>query len=564
MRNRINDLGGGMRLIAPPTEADIADAADEVRAELQQMPPSTLFRHDVTVAEALVLDDAALLRLDADGEERVITHVSIIPLARDIQPRLVTERLPQAALPQVGTGFNQPIGPRLDQLPSVLQPHRLTRRGQFAPLPRVQQQLPQGALVNEPPRSGERAMVWPRPQLDPQPTLNGRILRGESEERNREVRAQRIRHQGSTYFITGFTLSEEIEERHKVTFNKRRNYFIAFKYRVGYRAGLRFPFEVAFDTESGFRTNPDTGRWGPSFTQLDIAAVGVDGDARGIYAAAGMDPELVAGDRELTFGVWAWCQLQVRLPVVKTVRVNCPSITVPRPGRCPNWACADFTPPIGRDQRLAAPRIPANVSGLQINAWIARAGVEPGVNIYARNAQFSLLAAPTGNARFMAEPNRAQSCERTNGTAMRFNELRADGACRIVFDGRSQQLNTGSSEAAMRLNLDVAGASIPAVRLSEPRYSFTMEFVPVLELFAELDVAVASWRVDANAPSPCGPIRSRMRWSASRPRLNQAERSRDASTTSSLSFRSRRWLSSLRRWAALAAPRTIHTPVLIG
>jgi hypothetical protein len=340
------------------------------------------------------------------------------------------------------------------------------------------------------------------PQLDPQPTLNGRILRGESEERNREVRAQRIRHQGSTYFITGFTLSEEIEERHKVTFNKRRNYFIAFKYRVGYRAGLRFPFEVAFDTESGFRTNPDTGRWGPSFTQLDIGAVGVDGDARGIYAAAGMDPELVAGDRELTFGVWAWCQLQVRLPVVKTVRVNCPSITVPRPGRCPNWACADFTPPIGRDQRLAAPRIPANVSGLQINAWIARAGVEPGVNIYARNAQFSLLAAPTGNARFMAEPNRAQSCERTNGTAMRFNELRADGACRIVFDGRSQQLNTGSSEAAMRLNLDVAGASIPAVRLSEPRYSFTMEFVPVLELFAELDVAVASWRVDKEIEIP--------------------------------------------------------------
>ena len=36
---------------------------------------------------------------------------------------------------------------------------------------------------------------------------------------------------------------------------------------------------------------------------------------------------------------------------------------------------------------------------------------------------------------------------------------------------------------------------MPGVILSEPEYRFTMEFVPVLELFAELDLAFASWRV---------------------------------------------------------------------
>lgn len=36
----------------------------------------------------------------------------------------------------------------------------------------------------------------------------------------------------------------------------------------------------------------------------------------------------------------------------------------------------------------------------------------------------------------------------------------------------------------------------PGVVLSEPEYRFTMEFVPVLELFAVVDIAVAKWRFD--------------------------------------------------------------------
>lgn len=511
MRNRVTNLQNGVQLIAPPTAEDIAEAAEEVRAELRQMSPASRFRHDVTAGEALELDDAELLRLDADGDERVITHLSIIPLAREVQAGSVSARLPEAALPQAGEGFNQPIGPRVRQMPGALQPHTLTRQGQLQPRQPVQRRLPQGALVRES-RSGERAMQMPQRQLTTPLRVNPGVLTGNAEPERRELQSQRIRHADSAYFITGFTLSEDIEERHKVTFNRRRNYFVAFKYRVGYRAGLRFPFSVGFETETAYRTDADTGRWEPVFTQLDISAEGVDGDARGVYAAAGIPSNLIAGDREFTFGVWAWCQLQVRLPVIKTVRVNCPSISVPREGRCPNWACADFTPPLGREQRLASPRIPADVSGLQINAWVARAGVEPGVNIYARNARFSLRAEPLGNAEFMSEANRAQSCERTNGRMMLGNELLSDGSCRIVFDGRSQRLQSGASEPSMRLSLDVTDASIPALRLSEPRYEFTMAFVPVLELFAEVDLAVASWRVDKEIEIPGLTIRREFRF----------------------------------------------------
>ncbi len=513
MQHRITTLQGGAQLIAPPTAADITAAAEEVRAELRQMPVGALYRHDVTVGEALRLSDAELLRLDADGEERVITHLTIIPLAREIQPAGVTSRLPEAALPQAGEGFDRAIGPRIRELPSVLQPHALTRQGQTQPRRPVQRRLPQNALRQgeETGRvSGERAMQLPPRQLETPLRVNPGLLRGERE--RRELQSQRITHEDSAYFITGFTLTEEIEERHKVTFNKRRNYFVAFKYRVGYRAGLRFPFSVSYETQAAFRTDADTGRWEPVYAQMDISAEGAPGNSRTAYAEAGMPAELIAGNREFTFGVWAWCQLQVRLPVVKTVRVNCPSISVPRQGRCPNWACADFTPPLGREARLASPRIPADVSGLQINAWVARAGVEPGVNVYARNARFSLRAEPLGDASFSAQPNRAQSCEWTNGRAMRGNELLSDGSCRIVFDGRSQRQYGSGSDPVMRFQLDVSDADIPGLRLSDPRYEFTMVFVPVLELFAEIDVAVASWRVDREIEIPGLSIRRDFRF----------------------------------------------------
>lgn len=487
---------GGARLLLPPSEADIAAEADAIRAELRQRPSGEIFRHGVSIREALRLPDDELIRLDANGETRVINHVSIIPLARGVEPpENLDRRLPDAALPPSEGGFNQPFGPRVRQLPPGLAPYIRTRDGarpDFSP----QLRLPPGGLQRATPRQ-------PNPDLQIQglQAPPGGFRRGVDTDillERREFRTQRITQSRRFTFVTGFTLTDEIEERHKVTFNKRRNYFIAFKYRVGYRAGLRFPFHVDVSSSARYRTDVETGDWEGHSLDYEIAVTGAPGDQRGVYADAGMARDLIFDDREMTFGVWAWCQLQVRLPVIKTVRINCPSINVPRQGRCPNWACSDFTPPIGGSRRIADPRLPARITGLQINAWVARAGVEPGVNIYANRPTLTLRAEPEGGARF--EPGRGQRnhCTRLERWLGEANEL--DGsACLFRFDrvdeeGAARLLGTFVTQDRPR--------ALPGLVLSDPVYRFEMEFVPVLELFAELDVAVADWRVDKDIEIP--------------------------------------------------------------
>ena len=495
-RPRLGVGPGGSRLLLPPSEADIAAEAESIRGDLRRRPSGAIFRHGVTVRQALGLPDDELIRLDADGETRVINHVSIIPLARSVEPPdTLRRRLPDAALPDAQGGFNEPFGPRIDRLPPGLAPYVRTRDGarpNFSP----QLQLPPGGLELAPQRQPDPDLQIQGLQPPPggfRPDVDTNVLLG-----RQEYRVQRINQSRRFTFVTGFTLTDEIEERHKVTFNKRRNFFIAFKYRVGYRAGLRFPFHVDVASSAVYRTDLETGRWQGRWLDYEIAVTGADGDERGVYARSGMPRDLIFDDREFTFGVWAWCQLQVRLPVIKTVRVNCPSISVPPEGRCPNWACADFTPPLGGSRRIADPRIPARVSGLQINAWVARAGVEPGVNIYASDAALMLRAAPDGGARFESGPGQRTHCERLPGWLGESNRL--DGAvCRLSFDREGGE---DASTLSGSFRTDDRPRAIPGLFLRDPVYSFEMEFVPVLELFAELDVAVASWRVDKEIEIP--------------------------------------------------------------
>ena len=495
-RPRLGVGPGGSRLMLPPSETDIAAEAESLRSELRRRPSGEIFRHGVTVRQALRLPDAALIRLDADGETRVINHVSIIPLARGVEPPdNLSRRLPDAALPNPQGGFNEPFGPRIDQLPPGLAPYVRTRNGarpNFTP----QLQLPRGGLDLATPRQPDPDFQIQGLQPPPggfRPDVDTDVLL-----ERREYQVQRINQSRRFTFVTGFTLTDEIEERHKVTFNKRRNFFIAFKYRVGYRAGLRFPFHVDVESSAVYRTDVDTGRWEGRWLDYEVAVAGAPGNRRGVYADAGMARDLIFDDREMTFGVWAWCQLQVRLPVIKTVRVNCPSISVPRQGRCPNWACSDFKPPIGGRQRIADPRIPARVSGLQINAWVARAGVEPGVNIYANRPTLTLRAAPEGGARFERGRGQREHCTRLNGWLGEVNELDGE-TCLLTFD-RVDDDGMARLTGTFRTK-DYARAA-PGLILSDPVYSFEMQFVPVLELFAELDVAVASWRVDKEIEIP--------------------------------------------------------------
>ncbi|MBI1233904.1 MAG: hypothetical protein GC208_05315 [Alphaproteobacteria bacterium] len=499
LQRQSREVQGGTRLLLPPTRDDVTAEAAEIRAELARMNPDAEFRRGITVREAQGLGDGQLIRLDANGDERVITHVSIIPLApRTAVLRPFDRQLDDAALGR-GFGLDQPIGPRLRAMPPALAPYSLTQRslrpdrqirtvppGQLQRLPEVEERDGGGA--------GSTTLRTIGP-INPR-TLTTRRLPGTAPREREPINRQRISHSANYYFITGFTLSDRIEERYRHTFNRRKNYYVGFEYSIGYAAGLRFPFRVEVESDAFFRQDPQTQRWNASSFQFQVNAEARQNTLEGgsIYRAAGMPEDLILGDREFTFGVWAGCQFQARVPVVKTIRINCPSIDVPRAGTCPDWACADFTPPIGRRTLIAQPRLPADVTRLQIDAWIVRAGIEPGVNVYAANAEFSLRAtADDGQFTAPGSASTATECApQTNGDPRRSNIRLASGDCRLVFS----RPYDAARPMAFQLDLGEAGSSrLPGVTLSDPEYRFTMEFVPVLELFAELDLAFARWRV---------------------------------------------------------------------
>ena len=498
LEKRMPAIDAQTRLILPPTRDDIAQEAAAIRSELAGLSPSAAFRKGATVGEALKLDDEALIRLDANGDERVITFVSIIPLS----DRSVPVGAPGGGFDarDLGRGFtlNQSIGGAISVLPPALTPFVKTR-GSFFPDRKVRT-APSGELSilggTERQATGGSTIGVLKPSL-PAAAMIGRLPGAQPEEED-PVRSQRISQSADVYFITGFTLTDRIEERYKHTFNKKRNYYIAFEYSIGYRAGLRFPFRVNVESEAFFRENPQSRAWDASSFQFRVNAEGRQETLTGgsIYRAAGMPEDMIFEDREFTFGVWAGCQLQLRVPIIKTVRINCPSVDVPRAGTCPDWACADFVPPIGGRRLIADPRLPADITRLQLNAWIARAGIEPGVNIYAANAEFSLKAEPQGGSFSAAgaDPSNATACAPvTRGDPRRANALLPDGDCRLVFDRRYD------AARPMVFQLDVTGPGdgyAPGVVLSDPEYRFTMEFVPVLELFAVVDIAVAKWRFD--------------------------------------------------------------------
>lgn len=498
LRTRVQTVEGGARLLLPPTEADIAEAAEEVRSELRAMNRQAEFRHGVSVAQALALPDAELIALDMDGEERIISHVSIIPLAP--RANLAISGAPDLTAPPAppadfGRGFtlDRAIGPRLQAIPSTLAPFVLSR-ADLMPNPRIRT-APPSALTLQPDAAGSSGGMAMQavPRFEALQMAPGLArLPGTAPEPREPVRRTSVTQTADHYFITGFTLGDQIEERYKHTFNRRKNYFVAFQYSVGYRAGLRFPFHVRTRSDTFFSEDPATRRWRATESTVRISAAGrqttVDGGS--IYQASGMPRELWFDDREFTIGVWAGCQLQIRAPIVKTVRINCPSVSIPRAGSCPNWACADFDPPIGRRTLLASPRLPADVTGLQLNAWIARAGVEPGVNVYAADARF-LLDAEARGSRFVTDPGQSYACRPANRSdPASDNQLINDRLCRVAVT-RSPMENR-----EMVLRLVSSDQTAPGVILRNPAYEFALEFVPVLGLFAVVDIAVASWRFD--------------------------------------------------------------------
>jgi hypothetical protein len=478
-------MGGGGDLPPPPGPSDIAQAAAAVRAELASLPPQAEFRHGISVAQALAMADEALLRLDMDGEERIFHHVSVIPLDPRAQSTIAAApvmNIPRARLDEMGRGFllDRPVGPALTAVPAALVPMILDRPDL---MPRTSDRTLIQEMPPDPKVQAPRRRPTP-PSLDLQP--------GQAMPVRRDVN-----HDGHYYFITGFTLSERIEERRRRTFNKKKNWYVEVGYSLGYQAGLRFPFHVEARLTNRYAAQGNG--WRPTETALQIRARGSQQTAEGgsIFQAAGMPPNLWLDDREFTLGAWAGCYFQGRFPIVGTIRINCPSVSVPPAGTCPGWACAHFTPPIGERRLLANPRLPTSVTRLQVSVWFLTGGLEPGVNVYAADGRF-LLEAQAREARFVASGDAGQPCRATSANdPAAHNQLLHDRLCRLAFTRPP-----GAADQVMTVGLVPQGNLPPVVVLAEPVYEFNLEFVPVLTIFALINIHIARWRFDHDIEIP--------------------------------------------------------------
>jgi hypothetical protein len=483
---------------APPTADDLREEAQALRVELRAMNPRDLYAFDITVADALRMDDEALMALELNGEEREVTHVSVIPLDENLRvpAALDVERMraPPGRLPD-GMSLDQPVGSAVRAIPDLFRQHVLTR-ADLMPDRRIRggARLPAAAFA--PPAASEtgaqgdgvfRAFSPPTQLILARPPENVVLNRAPDFEPNQAI----VTTSEDFYFLTGFTLSRSIEDRFKHTFNRRKNYYVAFQYSVGFGLGLRFPFEVrASSTERFSEVAP--GLWQSDDIALTLGARGVSGAERiagveSVYLASGLDPSLRFDDQEFVFRVWAGCQLQVRAPVVKTVRVNCPSIDVPRVGTCPDWACQRFTPPLfGGAQELARFTLPASVTGLRINAWIAEAGLEPGVRLEARDATLSFDLVADG-AQF--ERDGGLACvSPSRGSPTARNRLAAPDRCALRFF-RAGHDNSNR----MNFRLAATDRQDASLTLSDPVYDFTLALVPFIDLYAAIDIWLARW-----------------------------------------------------------------------
>lgn len=486
----------------PPTEADVAAEARELRASLAGLPGRQIHAHGVTVAEALRLSDEELIALELNGEERQISHVTVIPLRESLMApqdfRVEPRVAPPAALPgglQGGLVSGQPPGQALLELPRGLREHVLSRPD-LRPVPSLRGG---GRLSPE----ALRAAGTDRRQRDlaRQAHEAGQAAPGGLQRRPDPMaaatlfqpRSATVTESADLYFLTGFTISRSIEDRYKVTFNRKRNYYVAFEYSVGFGMGLRFPFEVrASATEWFEETAPDV--WRSRRIDIDLSSRGVSGAERvagvgSVYLASGLDPSLRFDDQEFVFRLWARCQLQIRVPVIKTVRVNCPGISIPPEGTCPDWACARFTPPIraGR-QTLARVTLPADVTRLRINAWIAQAGLEPGLRLEARGSDLALEVSTPGG---WLDPSLLGPCTAPGRTAPGSrNRLLARDLCEVRF------VRSGHDPASrQRLRAAALDGRDASFVLADPVYRFTLALVPFIDAYARIDVWVADWEL---------------------------------------------------------------------
>jgi hypothetical protein len=127
--------------------------------------------------------------------------------------------------------------------------------------------------------------------------------------------------------------------------------------------------------------------------------------------------------------------------------------------------------------------VPASIHGLELNAGILRAGVDPGIEALAIDTRLSLLAEAVSGEFPLSGRGSCRGLDH-----MQANTAVGPGECRLVF----------ARQDAPRMQLAVlpdAGRDA-SLRLTDPRLDLTIGLAPFMELYMVFDLKIWSKRWD--------------------------------------------------------------------
>lgn len=248
------------------------------------------------------------------------------------------------------------------------------------------------------------------------------------------------------YFLTGFTLGNEIDDSWELTLANENfwhdRYFVRVDYQLGLGIGLRFPFSV--DVEHASKSGS------LRHVSMKLAPVNVDENGSPAYEAVGLPKSKRFGGKELVLELVAGCRLQAVIPG-PDIDQSCPKVDFD--------FSRDVDPVIGDEvNNVKDFFIDGKVTGLALELGVASASLDVGAGIDITKGRIGVKVAPLTASQIQGLPTGHVFTNSRN--ALEFDVKRTKTTPEAGF------------------------------RLLEPRYGFDVRLAPKLRAKVGVDVWV--------------------------------------------------------------------------
>jgi len=271
--------------------AELRKSLNEEPDKQQEIAPG------LTVERALKLNDSQLYELVLNGDTRVITSFSNIPLVAYNEKPTLDRR--QFSVDEFQTRQLQR---------SNFSSQKLTRRiSTNAP----KRSLMKGATEQRRYEPNSRLSVAGNLQRAPVSTSQSQSTSSDS---SQSVTSDDGGVEFETqYFLTGFTIGNRFADVWELTLAKKRwwhpRYFVRFSYELGAGFGLRMPFSIEVEAGAESQTSPGTRP-----VSVKVSPEDVDKSNLTSFREVGLDQTKYFDGREFVLEVTAMCGARIRVP----------------------------------------------------------------------------------------------------------------------------------------------------------------------------------------------------------------------------------------------------------